>query len=67
MIATLLIAAALQSAAAPVPAQAHVAAAACTAEAPPPAGFAAWRSITAVTAGPIAIGARTGLKLLTGL
>ncbi|CAN5525593.1 hypothetical protein BH10PSE14_BH10PSE14_19290 [soil metagenome] len=63
MIATLLIAAALQSAAAPAPVPTHVAAAACTAVVPPPAGLAAWRSITAVTAGPIAIGARTGVKL----
>lgn len=63
MIATLLIAAALQSAAAAAHVPPPVPAAACIAEAPPPAGFEAWRSITAATAGPIAIGARTGVKL----
>ncbi|MFA5965608.1 MAG: hypothetical protein WC804_16455 [Sphingomonas sp.] len=63
MIASLLIAAALQSAAAPAHVPPPIPATACTAEVPPPAGFGAWRSITAATAGPIAIGARTGVKL----
>ncbi len=61
MLASLLIAAALQSAT-PAPAPARTAPV-CTAEAPPPAGLEAWKRITAATTGPIAIGARTGMKL----
>ncbi|HSI18777.1 MAG TPA: hypothetical protein VK980_13470 [Sphingomonas sp.] len=55
MLASLLIAAALQAAAPAAPA--------CAAEGPPPPGFEAWTSIGAITTGPITVGTRTGVKL----
>lgn len=39
-------------------------AATCASVAPPPAGFAAWSAITAVTTGPVKVGASTGLKMV---
>lgn len=51
----ILLALLLQAAPAPAPA--------CTATTPPPAGFEAWSTVSAITKGPIAIGQGTGLML----